>query len=87
MNLIKHVFNVIWLMAKQTNKKIQSEVSKNKAFKIANNPKCDGYQRGLASMIYKFFDKKSASLKKNPLCLINLVEVVQINLLMNQNIN
>ena len=64
MNLIKHVFNVIWLMAKQTNKKIQSEVSKNKAFKIANNPKCDGYQRGLASMIYKFFDKKSASLKK-----------------------
>ena len=29
----------------------------NKAF--ATNPKYDGYQRGLASMIYKFFDKKS----------------------------
>ena len=87
MNLIKHVFNVIWLMAKQKQKKFQSEVFKNKAFKIANNPKCDGYQRGLASMIYNFFDKKSASLKKNSLCLINLVEVVQINLLMNQNIN
>ena len=32
---------------------------KNKAFKIANNPKYDGYQRGLASMVYKVFDKKS----------------------------
>ena len=30
-----------------------------KAFAIANNPKYDGYQRGLASMVYKFFDKKS----------------------------
>ena len=29
------------------------------AFRIASNPKYDGYQRGLASMIYKFFDKKS----------------------------
>ena len=24
-----------------------------------NDPKYDGYQRGLASMVYKFFDKKS----------------------------
>ena len=24
------------------------------------NPKYDGYQRGLSSMVYKFFDKKSA---------------------------
>ena len=31
---------------------------KNKAFKIASDPKYHGYQRGLASMIYKFFDKK-----------------------------
>ena len=30
-----------------------------KAFNIAKNPKYDGYQRGLASMFYKFFDKKS----------------------------
>ena len=30
----------------------------NKAFNIAKNPKYDGYQRDLASMIYKFFDKK-----------------------------
>ena len=35
---------------------------RDKAFNIAKNPKYDGYQRDLASMIYKFFDKKSASL-------------------------
>ena len=28
--------------------------------KIASDPKYDGYQRGLASMVYKFFDKKSS---------------------------
>ena len=32
---------------------------RNKAFNIAKDPKYDGYQRGLASMVYKFFDKKS----------------------------
>ena len=32
---------------------------KHKAFAIASNPKYDGYQRGLTSMVYKFFDKKS----------------------------
>ena len=31
----------------------------DKAFNVAKNPKYDGCQRGLASMIYKFFDKKS----------------------------
>ena len=31
---------------------------RNKAFKIASDPKYDGYQRGLASMVYKFFEKK-----------------------------
>ena len=25
---------------------------------MAKNPKYDGYQRGLASVVYKFFDKK-----------------------------
>ena len=32
----------------------------DKAFNIAKNPKYDGYQRGLASMAYKFFDKKTS---------------------------
>ena len=31
----------------------------DKAFKIASGPKYDGYQRGLASMVSKFFDKMS----------------------------
>ena len=35
------------------------KVLRDKAFHIAKNPKYDGYQRGLASMVYKFFDKKS----------------------------
>ena len=34
------------------------KVLRNKAFKIASNLKYYGYQRGLASMVYKFFDKK-----------------------------
>ena len=33
---------------------------RDKAFKIASDPKYDGYQRGLASMVYNFFDKKSS---------------------------
>ena len=42
-------------------KRTQSDkVLRDKAFRIASNPKYDGYQRGLASMVYKFFDKKSS---------------------------
>ena len=36
------------------------EVLRDKAFNIAKDPKYDGYQRGLASMVYKFFGKKTA---------------------------
>ena len=35
------------------------KILRDKAFNIAKNPKCDEYQRGLASMVYKFFDKTS----------------------------
>ena len=35
------------------------KVLRDKAYDIASNLKYDGYQRGLASMVYKFFDKKS----------------------------
>ena len=53
-------------------KRTQSnKVLKYKPIKIASDPNYDGYQRGLALMVYKFFDK-------------NLKEVV---LLMNQIIN
>ena len=37
-----------------------NKVLRDKAFDIAKNPKYDRYQRGLASMVYEFFDKKSA---------------------------
>ena len=41
-------------------KRTQSDkVLKDKAFKIASDPKYDGYQRGLASKVYKFFGKNS----------------------------
>ena len=35
------------------------KVLRDKAHDIASNPKYDSYQRALASMVYKFFDKKS----------------------------
>ena len=46
--------------AKDLIRRTQSDKAlKDKAFKIASDPKYDGYQRGLASMVYKFFDKMS----------------------------
>ena len=36
------------------------KIFRDKAFDIAKNPKYDRYQRGLASMVYNIFDKKSA---------------------------
>ena len=33
---------------------------RDKAFNIAKNPKYDGYQRGIASMVYKLFDRKTS---------------------------
>ena len=40
------------------NRTQSDKVLKDKSFAIANNPKYDIHQRGLASMVYKFFDKK-----------------------------
>ena len=55
-----------YVKTKDLVKRTQSDkVLTDKAFKIVSNPKYNGYQRGLASMIYKFFDKKSASLDKS----------------------
>ena len=48
-------------MAYCKSKLTQSDkVLRDKAFKIVSDPKYDGYQRGLASMGYKFFNKKSS---------------------------
>ena len=40
-------------------KRASDKFLRDKAFNIAKNPKYYGYQRGLASMVYKFFDKNS----------------------------
>ena len=40
------------------NRKQSDIVLKNKALKIAIDPKVNGYQRSLATMIYKFFNKR-----------------------------
>ena len=42
-------------LAKRT---ASDRVLRDKAFNIANNPRYNGYERGLAGMVYKFFDKK-----------------------------
>ena len=62
MNLIKLVFNTILLMQiikDLINRTKSDKVLRDKACNIASNPEYDGYQRGLASMVYKFFDQKS----------------------------
>ena len=41
-----------------TKRTVADKIFKNKAFDIAKDPKYDGYQRRLASMVYKFFDSK-----------------------------
>ena len=41
------------------NRTKSDKVLRDKSYDIASNPEYDGYQRGLASMVYKFFDKKS----------------------------
>ena len=45
------------------------KVLRDKAYDIASNPENDGYQRGLASMVYRFFDKKSTA---EPISLVRM---------------
>ena len=46
------------------NRLISDQKIRNSAYDIASNPKYDGYQRGLVSMVYDFFDSKVAPLVK-----------------------
>ena len=47
--------------SKNLAKRTQSDnVLRDKAFEIASDPKYNGYQRRLASIVFKFFDKKSS---------------------------
>ena len=49
---------MVVLKIKKKKKTIADKVLRDKPFKIASNQKYAGCQRGLASMVYKFFDKK-----------------------------
>ena len=40
------------------------KVFHDKTFNFAKNPKFDWYQQGLASIIYKFFDKKNVQVEQ-----------------------
>ena len=42
-------------------KTISDKILKDSAYEIARNHGYDGYQRALASMVHKFFDKKTGS--------------------------
>ena len=53
--------------SKDLAKRTQSDkFLRDKGFKIANDPKNDGYQRGLASVVSKFFDRKSSGIDAEP---------------------
>ena len=41
---------------------ILDKVLNDRSYEFARSPKYDGYQRGLASMAYNFFDKKTGSI-------------------------
>ena len=43
-------------------RKAVDKALRDKAFNIAKNPRNDGYQRGIASTVYRFFDKRTTSL-------------------------
>ena len=61
MNLIRLVFKMTWLMEiLNIQQEENDKILRDKAFNIAKNPKYNGHQRGLASMVYKFFYRKSA---------------------------
>ena len=48
-----------------TRRTASDKILRDKAFNIAINPKYHGYQRGLASMVYNFFDKKTSATRAN----------------------
>ena len=53
--------DMAYAKSKHLAKRTQShKFLRDKAFKIVSDPKHDGYQRGLVSMVYKFFDKTSS---------------------------
>ena len=53
--------DMVYGKSKDLAKRTQSDKHlRDKAFKTASDPKYDGYQRGLALMVYRLFDKSSS---------------------------
>ena len=50
-----------WWTKDLTKRTLLDNVLRNKAFEIESNSKYDGYQRGITSMEYNFFDKISSA--------------------------
>ena len=72
--IVKH--DMTYDKSKDLIKRTQSDKALNdKAFTIASDPKNDGYQRGLASMVYKFLIKS----RKEVVLLMNQIINQQIN--------
>ena len=64
MNLIKHILLMMLLTAilKTTNRTAADKILRDKAYEIAKDPKYYGsHERGLASMVCKFFHKRTAA--------------------------
>ena len=68
MNLNVQVIRVIFIETAYADHKYlinrteADKVLRDKTYDIVSNPKCDGYQGGLASMVYKSFGKKSTGI-------------------------
>ena len=71
---------VIEILKIQQKEQLLLKILRDKAFNIAKNPKYDGYQRVLASMVYTFLNKKSALLTDEP------AAVSGVNMLANNKI-
>ena len=63
-----------------TKRTIADKILRDKAFKIASNQKYDGYQRRLACMVYKFFDKKPQGSGSHSFSSNNNKENIQLQL-------
>ena len=55
-----------------TKRTAADNILRNRAFNIAKDTKYDGYQRGLASIVYKFFNKKSKGSVMQSTLILNL---------------
>ena len=69
-----------------TKRTVSDKILRNKAINIAKDSKYDGYQRGLASMVYKFFDEKSAFLADKPTKGSDVTALINKSLFQNQQL-